>query len=227
MRIVVNMGLMTGQSPLPTLFRKKMDKDEINAEMFETYLSYFDHHVISMLLNVTMSERKGFFFTDWSLAQKRYLQLLLLSSSSALQFMMQRCLPAANIEVVKAPICVHKAGASTTIGKTLLGRSSFLGQDIEQRVPSYQVIFKVPTMHADNGEPWPIIIKETLRDVVLPNLLKTHIHLGIVLVVEENQTVAKLSTQALLGYSSLGEGSAAFRVSICVGYPVQLMEKLS
>ncbi len=55
--VTFNLGLLTGNSPLPSYFRKCMENGEIDEENFVNFLQFFNHHLIKKFLMLTWVEK--------------------------------------------------------------------------------------------------------------------------------------------------------------------------
>ena len=139
-RIILNLGLLSGNSPLPNFFRKKMDSGSIDPILFTKYLNFFDHHIINNLLLMSMPDINNVFFSSWQSTKSHYLKLLDLNSTSTLWHLFQACFPELTVKVIKAPRVFRQNSSSIVIGTTRLGVESFLGKKIVQTIPSFKII---------------------------------------------------------------------------------------
>lgn len=106
--IVLNLGLLSANSPLPSFFRKKMDSGSIDPILFTRFLSFFDHHLIKNLMAMSMPDVNSIFFDDWRETQGYYLKLLDLNSTSTLWHLFQICFPELIVKVVKFPRMIQE-----------------------------------------------------------------------------------------------------------------------
>ena len=217
--IILNLGLLSVSSPLPSLFKKKMDSGEIDPIRFTRFLSFFDHHLIRNFLEMSLSESNIHFFSSWKETQIQYLKLLALNSISTVWFIMQICFPELFVQVIKSPRIVRLGKASMTLGHSTLGRQSFLGKDVEYSSTSFKVTLTTDEAKTELVTPWPIEIKKRLREIIFPLLEKTDIHLSLILVIRGNKGLMQLSAESHLGYGRIGESDQPLTLQLYSGYP--------
>lgn len=215
--LLLNIGLLSGNSPLPSYFRKKMDTGAIDPVLFTRYLSYFDHHLIKNLLSMSMPETNGIFFTDWTETQGHYLTLLDLNSTSTLWHLFQICFPELIVKAEKSPRLFQEKSSSNTLGRSRLGIDTFLGKKIEQAIPSFKFTLTVEHTLTDQLVPWPLEVKHRLKKVILPILSRTAIHFRVILCIKKNGEIAYLSPQSHIGYCRMGENKHPLRLLLFSG----------
>lgn len=221
--LILNMGLLSGNSPLPNFFKKKMDTGSIDATLFIRYINFFDHHLISNLLAMSMPDINDTFFSSWQVTKSHYLKLLDLNSTSTLWHLFQVCFPELKIEVLKAPKIFKKNSSSVIIGKTRLGKESFLGKEIVQTLPSFKIMLTGYETYTDLMVPWPIAIKERLKKMIYPILQRVHIHFRIIFIQKENIAYCLLNKKTSLGYCMLGKGKNPLKILLFSGYSKDLL----
>lgn len=221
-RIIVNLGLLSANSPLPNFFRKKMDAGSIDPILFTRYLSFFDHHLIRNLLSMSMPESNELFFSNWQATKGHYLKLLDLSSTSTLWYLFQVCFPELIVKVVKQPRLIKQNSSSTTLGTSRLGVNAFLGKKVVHAIPSYKCTLIGEETHTDLQVPWPIEIKNRLKGLIFSLLQRTHIHFRVVYILRKKQQFARLLPQTQLGYCMLGEGKENLKLLLFSGHSKDL-----
>lgn len=222
-RVILNLGLLAGNSPLPSFFRKKMDSGIIDATLFTRYLNFFDHHLINNLLAMSMPDINNIFFSSWQETKSHYLKLLDLNSTSTLWHLFQVCFPELKIEVLKAPKVFKKNSSSVILGQTLLGMDSFLGRKIVQTMPSFKIMLTAEETATDLMIPWPIEVKARLKRMIFPILQRTHIHFRIIFIQREGMTLTRLNKNTQLGYCMLGKSSTPLKILLFSGYSKNLV----
>lgn len=221
-RLKLNLGLLSGNSPLPNFFKKKMDAGTIDGDLFTRYIHFFDHHLISNLLAMSMPDINDLFFSSWQETKGHYLKLLDLNSISTLWHMFQACFPELKVKVLKAPKIFKKNSSSVVLGKTRLGVESFLGKKIIQTIPSFKIMLIGEESTTDLRVPWPIEIKERLKRLIFSILQRTHIHFRLIFIQTDRQEVACLKPTTQLGYCMLGKNQEPFKVLLFSGYSKEL-----
>lgn len=217
-RIVLNLGLLSANSPLPNFFRRKMDSGSIDAALFTKYLGFFNHHAIKNLLLMSTPDINDIFFTNWQQTKSHYLKLLDLNSSSTLWHLFQICFPELVVQVIKAPRVFKQNSSSTMLGKTRLGVNSFLGKKITQKIPSFKILLTTDEPMANTHRSWPIEIKQRLKKMVFAFLQRTEIHFRVVFILKNNREMAHLAKSTQLGYCMLGEGKEDLKMLLFSGY---------
>lgn len=215
--LILNIGLLSANSPLPSYFRKKMDAGTIDPVLFTRYLSYFDHHLIKNLLAMSMPETNGIFFRDWTETQGHYLTLLDLNSTSTLWHLFQICFPELIVKAEKSPRLFQEKSSSNTLGKTRLGVDTFLGKKIEQAIPSFKFTLTGEHTLTDQLVPWPLEVKHRLKNVIFPLLSRTSIHFRVILCIKKNGEIARLSPHSHMGYCRMGENKHPLKLLLFSG----------
>ncbi|MCE2983347.1 MAG: hypothetical protein LW832_07260 [Parachlamydia sp.] len=221
-RLILNLGLLSGNSPLPHFFKKKMDTGSIDPILFTRYLNFFDHHLIRNLLAMSMPDINNTFFTSWQETKGHYLKLLDLNSTGTLWHLFQSCFPELKVEVIKAPKISKKNSSSVMLGKTLLGIESFLGRKIVHTIPSFKIMLIGEETNTDLMVPWPIAIKERLKKMIFPILQRTHIHFRIIFIQKDGISYARLKKSTQLGYCMLGKSHEHLKILLFSGYSKDL-----
>lgn len=221
-RIVLNLGLLSANSPLPNFFRKKMDSGSIDPILFTRFISFFDHHIIHNLLSMSMPETNNLFFSNWQVTKGHYLKLLDLNSTSTLWHLFQVCFPELIVKVIKQPRLIKQNNSSTIVGTSRLGVDAFLGRKVSHAIPSYKCTLIGEETHTELQVPWPIEIKNRLKGVIFSLLQRTPIHFRLVYILRKKQEFARLQHQTQLGYCMLGEGKEHLKLLLFSGYSKDL-----
>ncbi|GAB5411009.1 MAG: hypothetical protein ChlgKO_01230 [Chlamydiales bacterium] len=202
-RVLLNRGLLSSQSALPSYFRKKMDEGEIDEALFSRFLGFFDHHLALQSLEARLLDRGGAHF-DWNEMLKNYLHLLILNSISTICFLFQVCFPELVVKVKKVPKIVKVEGSSLVLGKARLGPECCLGQSLFKVVPSYEVLLFSSNSHTDQDVPWPKEARRRLFSSVFSYFKGTNLLLSVRMVLEDCENPARLKREPILGYGTLG-----------------------
>lgn len=222
-RLILNLGLLSGNSPLPNFFKKKMDCGSIDPVLFTRYLNFFDHSLVSNLLHMSMPDINNIFFASWQETKSHYLKLLDLNSTSTLWHLFQRCFPELKVKVLKAPMMFKKNSSSVILGKTRLGFESFLGKKIVQTIPSFKIMLYGEEMSTDLMAPWPLEIRNRLKRMIFSILQRTHIHFRLSYIQTNKSEIARLANSTQLGYCMLGKNSEPFKIILFSGYSKDLI----
>ena len=216
--IKINLGLLSGNSPLPDFFRKKMDSGSIDAILFTKYLHFFDHHIIRNLVQMSMPDMNDVFFSSWKTTENNYLKLLDLNSTSTLWHLFQITFPELMVKVVKAPRKFRENSSSVVLGSTRLGFDSFLGKKIIQTTPSFKCLLFGEETSTELQVPWPLEIMARLKSKIIAILQRTYIHFRIIFILRNRSEKTILSKFTQLGYSMLGENKKPLRILLFSGF---------
>ena len=217
--LVLNIGLFSNQSSLPSLFRKKMDEGSIDAVSFSKYIGFFDHYLIKVFLGVSMPEGNGWFFADWNQTLRQYLTLLALNSVSTVTLLFQLCFPELKVTVVKFPRVISLQSSSFILGKISLGKDSFLQKNERLTISSLKVVLRGDEQTTELGVHWVLEIKKRLKALIFPLMDRVNVYLIVDLILENLREAASLSKSSYLSYSSLGISARPLRHRIFAGYP--------
>lgn len=217
--IVINLGLLTGNSPLPTYFRQKMDLGTIDVARFTQFLNFFDHHVILTTLGMSTPTENKAFFSDWNQTLKQYLSLLAINSTSTLWLFLQLCFPELKAEVYKFPRVIRKLSSSIVLGSSRLGREALLGKKQKLTLSSFKIVLTAEEMDNEFSTPWPVEIKRRLKEQIFPLIYRANIYTKVILVVKNCRDKAELSFRSYLGYRTLGTSQGAVKLLLFSGYP--------
>ena len=217
--LVLNLGLFSNQSSLPSLFRKKMDQGSIDSVSFSKYLGFFDHYLIKVFLGVSMPEDHGWFFADWKETLRQYFKLLGLNSASTLSLLFQLCFPELNVKVLKSPRVVSWQSSSIVLGKAVLGKDCFLQKNERLTISSLKVVLTGDEHTTEQGIPWAFEIKKRMKQLIFPLMDRVNVYLQVELILENVREAARLSKTSYLNYCSLGIGPKSLRFRIFSGYP--------
>lgn len=215
--IVLNLGLLSSNSSLPSYFQQMMEREDINSENFTRFLNFFNHHLINDLLQMALPEINEKLFFNWKQTQLHYLSLLGFESVSTLWFLMKICFPDLVVEVKKNPQEMKLHASSLVLGRDSLGYHSYLGNRFKQTLSSFKVTFSTDDEVAETGTPWPIEINKRLLELIFPVLKKTDLHLSIVLKVKDKCNYLVLGSKSYLGFDRIWKSSRPFQLLLFYG----------
>ena len=220
--IKVNLGLLSGNSPLPDFFRKKMDSGSIDPILFTTYIHFFDHNVVKNLIQMSMPDLNDVFFSSWKTTEIHYMKLLDLNSTSTLWHLFQMTFPELLVKVIKAPRIFRQNSSSVILGTTRLGFDSFLGKKIVQTTSSFKCLLIGEETSTDLQVPWPLEIKNRLKNKITVFLQRTYIHFSIVFILRNHSERAHLSKRTQLGYCMMGQNDKPLNFVVFSGFAKEM-----
>lgn len=224
-QVVLNMGFLTGNSPLPMFFRKKMDDGVIDARGFKRFLAFFDHHVIEQFLAASVPEWGGHGL-KWQKMKRDYLCLARIDCQVTMAHLFQLCFPELVALVEKNPRAVTIDASSTRLGMTRLDKGSFLGMRVEKMIPSFKVLLIADKPQTENLVPWPIEVRRRLEEMLFCILATTNVHLSVRLILRECNESLVLAKRTMLGYGSLGNIGGDLDLLIYSGRPREDFRKV-
>lgn len=201
-----------------------MDSGTINSFLFTRFLSFFDHHAIQSLLAMSMPEGTGLFFPSWREMQNHYLKLWDLNSTSTLWHLFRLCFPELIVKVIKSPRMFKQNTFSIMLGSVRLGIESYLGKKIEQTIPSFKFTLIAETRHTELMIPWPLEIKNRLKNIIFSIFQRTNIHFRVTFILKNNKEIARLSPHSQLGYCMIGESKQFLELLLFSGYSKNLLQ---
>lgn len=217
-RVVLNMGLLGGNSPMPSYFQKLMDEEEIDPDRFLRYVGFFNHLLIQEHLRLTLPERNKALFENWRETHFHYLSLLGFESISTLWLLVKSAFPELIVSITKNPRMMRLSSATLVLGRDGLGHHSFIGERMEQTLSSFRVTITTEDELSERGTPWPIEVNQRLSDWLFPTLRKTDIHLSIVLLIKHKVGHMQLDASHYLGFDRIGQTHAPFQLLLFHGY---------
>ena len=216
--IILNFGLLSAQSPLPSYFLKKLDAGYIDSSSFADFIGYFDHFLIKYYLENIYPETNSNLFPDLEGTKGRYLQMLDLRSCSTLHWLLELVFPELGIRVEKVAVNRQLSTAHLRLGETILGTDAIFGKRTGVPVHGRRLTLFSEFETTDPGEPWPREVKQRLNDLVFPILGAVGMDVEVVLVIRTQKTWAKLHSESYLGYDKIRGGKEHYRrISIFSG----------
>lgn len=209
--ITMNMGLLGAQSPLPAYFRKKMENDVAGERLFIDFIGYFDHHLIRDYICNIYPEINRFFFPDWELTKRRYLQILNLKSLSTLHWLFQTVFPEIGVRIENAVLSSEVQTQPVRLGRTVLGTDAVFGNKTSVALHGRRVTFYSDEEMTDTRVPWPKEIKNRLEDLIFPVLQPTGINLEISLILKSQKRWVRLHSETYLGYDRIRSVEDTYR----------------
>ena len=191
--IILNLGLLAGNSALPTFFWKKMDEGSVHATLFLRFLSFFDHHMIKTFLSMGLAEENGYFFFSWKETLRQYLNLLALDSASTLEHLFQLSFPEFQVEVSKYPKVVNFQSSSIILGTTLLGENAFFEKNEKYTISTLRIVLVAHFPVTDKG--WPFEIKSRIKKWLFPVIERVSTYLTIIFIDKNGSNDVCLSTR--------------------------------
>jgi hypothetical protein len=217
--IVLNLGLLSAQSPLPSYFFKRMEEVGFDADAFAAFVGFVDHGTLSDFVHALFPETDERLFQSWELYKRRELQLLNLASTATLQWLFETVFPDLGVTIEKAVVQRELETGTVRLGTAILGGDAVLGRKVRVPVQTRRVALVSESERASSGKAWPVEIRERLDAVILPILASVGVDIEVQLEVRSQQTWARLESQSYLGYDRMQGGQASYRrIRLFSGY---------
>jgi len=210
-RIVMNVGLLGPQSPLPSYFFKKIDSGEIDVHAIVDFLGFFDHVILADYLANIYPETNSHYFPNWEASKRRTLQLFNLKSCAVLHWLFQSVFPELSVSVEKVALSRELRTDSLCLGAMTLGSDAVFGKKNQLPVQGKRITLHAEEELARPGRPWAVEIRARVEQLLAPILAPSGIDVEILLVVRAQRTWAKLHDESHLGYDRVHGGEAAYR----------------
>jgi hypothetical protein len=213
-RIVLNLGLLGPQSPLPSYIFKELDAGTVDAATFFRFVGFFDHVALARLLLALHPELDRQLFADYAHARQEELQLLNLRSTATLHWLFQQLFPelAVRVETLRKARLL-RTGA-VRLGNAEVGGEESFGGRARALGPGRRVTLSSDAERAGSGLPWPMEARARLDERVLPLLRQYDVQLELYLVIREQQSWARLNDGSHLGYEQLRGAQARHELKI-------------
>lgn len=218
--IILNMGLLSAQSPLPTYFFKKIE-EAVDTQRFVEFLGYFDHVMLSNYVRAIYPELDPAVFGDWDRTKRRYVYFLNLKANATLHWLFQSIFPELSVRVDKATLQRGVSAQPLRLGSAQLGGDAVFGKKTTIPVNGRRVTLTSEQEQSDSGQPWPRIIQQRLEEFVFPILREVGLDLEVTLVITSQRSWARLQQESYLGYDKVQGGDVPQRrITLFSGYIV-------
>jgi hypothetical protein len=210
--IILNLGLLGPQTPLPSYFQKMIDSGTMDVNAFFQFINFFDHPLIEDFLHHTIPERNQKLFPDWEKMKINYLKMLDLKSVSTVYWFLALDFPELELRVDKI---AKKREITTTpfiLGSAILGDTSTFGDKTVISVQGLKVTFFADEELNNQNVPWPREIKTRLKDRAFPIFSLAGMDITVLLVIKFQNTWARLQSNSYLGYDKIQGGKTQLRV---------------
>jgi len=214
--VKLNLGLLTPSSPLPSYYRKAVEKGEIDEDKFNSFIQFFNHHVIKSIIKFSWVER--FFIHDWSGVKMASLSMLGLDSVSSIHWIFSLYFPELELSVSKCLKEQRMNSAEFCVGVSRLGEKYALGGYVRRKLRAYTIALRSDIAQTETREFWPTEIRRRLKERLFPLMKKTHIYLIVTFTIDQYKRATYLNPKSSLGFTSLGETTSNFTWSLFEGY---------
>lgn len=217
--ITLNMGLLGGQSVLPSYLFKQVDNESISEELFAEFFGYFDDRLLRRFLLAIYPELDQSLIQNWEEKKRAALYTLKLDSIATLHWLLQLVFPELQVRVEKATLKRNVILNSPILGKFHLGHQTVFGKKKELPLPGKRITLITEEGNFTNGKPWADEINQRLQTLVFPILRSVGVCLEIWLLIRSQGTALSLKHNSYLGYENIHSDNLQFRrIRIFSGY---------
>jgi hypothetical protein len=217
--ITLNMGLLSAQGTLPNYFQKEIDKGMMDVRSFYEFIGYFDHSLIYNFFRYVYPELNLTRMVNLEQVKSNYLQMLDFRSCATLDWMFRLVFPELEVCVDKCTFPRIVPMRPLKLGHAVLGGNAVFGDKTSIPVSGRNVTLFCDKDLTPTGEPWPMEIKNRLKQQVFPLLHTTGIDLQVSLIIKSQKQWARLHQDSYLGYDKVrGSNDRYKQIRIFKGY---------
>lgn len=209
--VTLNLGLLGGQSLLPSYLFKQVHNDTVDGARFAEFIGYFDDRLLRRFLMAVYPEMDSALYPDWEGRKRGGLFSLKLDSLAVLHWLGQRVFPELQVRAEKATLTRSVEMDAPVLGKMRLGFQAVFGKQVELPVPGTRVTLVAEEDDYAEGQPWAQEVERRLRELVFPLLRGAGVDLEVWLVIRAQRGWLRLKENSYLGYEGLLGGKPGFR----------------
>ena len=209
--IVLNLGLLGGQSVLPNYLFKQVHNKTIDAQRFVDFFGYFDDRLLRRFLMAIYPEFDETIVPDWESRKRAALYTLRLDSVVTLHWLIQLIFPELQTRVEKVKLERTIDLGAPILGKTRLGYQAVFGKIKKMPVPGQKITLISDEDNFTKNQPWPVEIEQRLQELIFPVLKDVDLHLEIWLMLRNQSSSLSLKQNSYLGYENIFSDNLQFR----------------
>lgn len=209
--VMLNVGLLAAQTPLPSYFLKKMTADNFDTASFEEFMGFFDHQLLKNYIYNLYPEMNPDLFPDWEKVKRWYLGMLDIKSNGTLHWLFELVFPELAVQVDKTAPAREVVTASPRLGYSKLGENAVFGKKVKVKVSGCRITLISEYESTNTGAAWPGEIHQRLKSQIFPILRPVGADLEILLVIMSQKGWARLHTESYLGYDRMRGGESRYR----------------
>ena len=205
----VNRGLLGEGSLVPDYFLQWANGAD-NPEAFYAFLAFFDHQLISNLLEASYPETETDIFGGWRMSQRSYVKMMGLSSPTTLQWLLQLHFPELPVQVKRLRIQGQDKGHTQVAGNSKLNGRNVIGWDYAGQAAGFHIRLVADEEVEEKGRSQAQWVRERFDNEILPILRPYQLHILVELVLhsyhrhfgaplDDVQTAGKLGTDRIYG----------------------------
>lgn len=205
--VILNIGLLAAQSPLPSYFQQVIERQHEGA--LTGFLNFFAHHLLSQLVLGQFPERHAALLSSWSETLSDVRSMLGLRTTYALHWIFDQIFPELGVSVQRINMMRTVSTRSVRLGPWQLGDGAALGGQAQIPVSGIAIKLFADEAISGAGEPWPKEAERRMKEQIIPLLAGHGIHLQVALVLRDQRNFLVLRPREFLGYVPLHSGATA------------------
>ena len=209
--ITLNLGLLSGQSLLPSYLFKQVHDNTIEERRFSEFFGYFDDRLLRRFLLAIYPECDETLVPNWETRKSIALQTLKLDSVVSLHWLTQLVFPELQVRVEKITLERDIDLGAPILGKSLLGYQTVLGKIKKLPVPGKRITLITDEADFQEGQPWPREIDSRLQKLMIPALQNVELDVEIWLIIRTQSGWLSLKQNSYLGYESVHSDTPQFQ----------------
>lgn len=204
--IVVNLGLLSNQSPLPDYFEKMLDYGIVDGRL-EEFLEGIDHPLLKQRFEVERGRNSAWLLPGWAEAEQSLLGVMDVRSPSTIDGIMRRAFPELGVIVRRGAEESTIRVPSVIVNQGRFGYSAFGGEAIAD-VDALSITLISEDTNTESGERWEQEATRRLNEWVLPSIEGSGIALRVTLEIDESPRWIKLDGASQVGYDRFASPDA-------------------
>lgn len=206
-QVVLNLGLLAPQSPLPSYFQQVISRQSEGA--LTGFLNFFAHHLLTLSVSAQFPERSLALFPSWPQAVSDVRRLIGLRTTYALHWIFDQIYPELGVAVQRLVMSRTVSTRTTRLGPWAIGDGATLGGQTQVPVSGIAIRLFADDAVSGTGQPWPKEAERRFHEQIVPLLAGHGIHLQVALVLRDQQNFFVLRPREFLGYAPLYAGPTA------------------
>jgi hypothetical protein len=197
--IVVDLGLLGIQTPLPSVMIREIKPDIGQGTFSDKLLDMLDHTLILNYISNIYPEINNEFFPNWKNTQRQILLLQNMHSASTLFWTFQQVFPEFSLTLDNKDIEQQINALPIILNQSNLGDGSHFGGVVGTETPCIRINLYLEKEHYRNHVLWVDEVENRLQTYIYPLIDKREIYLIVSLRLPHRQKVFQLSNQTVLG----------------------------
>lgn len=222
--VTLNLGF-TGPNGLVPSYFQEIARDSRDPDVMETFLQFFDHPMLSALVDALYPEHPTGALRSWSSLRNATFSMLGVGSIATLEWIMSQVFPELRLRVSRASIPMPTDAYALHAGVALLDGSGVLGVVDAPQSCGLRVDLFAEEEETAAGRKWIDVVDARLRHVALPLVQPYDLTLRIVFNVLEHASWAHLEEppegeevpEGHLGYDRIEGGEGGHQVVVFEG----------